>query len=120
MVDGERFAGANRDAAGMRVLVYDVQRRSVCYSDAAALADREAVEAFVLSEDAAVEGDNFSALRFGLPQASQEFCLVDAGQEAEVLAFGLVCHCQVGFPCSASYVRLQRLTQREPQLVEVV
>src|SRR4051812_37698058 len=120
MVDSQRLAGADRDTACLGVLVYDVERRSICDSDAAALADREAVEPFVLSEDSAVDRDYLTSLRLFLAQAGQEVGLVDPSEEAEVLGLLLVGHWQVGFACSPSHVRLQRVTQGEPQLVEVV
>src|SRR3954452_16894516 len=50
-VDRERFPRSYRDRTRFRVFTNDVQGRAACDSHAATLADREAIEAFMLGEN---------------------------------------------------------------------
>src|SRR4051794_12050310 len=53
-VDCQRFLRSNRHVSCVGILADDVERAAAGYSYAAALADREAVQAFVLGHDTAV------------------------------------------------------------------
>src|SRR3954451_1612365 len=65
-VDCERFLRPDGHSSCFWILADDVERAPAGYADAAALADREAVEAFVLGDDGTVERHNLAALRCGL------------------------------------------------------
>src|SRR3954454_2774954 len=92
VTDGQRFAWADGDLTRRCVLVQDVQRRPLCDAYAAALPDREAIETFVLAEDAAVHRHDASTPRRPRSHPRQQIVLADTGEEAEVLALRLLRH----------------------------
>src|SRR4051794_15029838 len=65
-IDCERLPGSDGDTSALRVLADDVEGRAARDAHAAALSDREAVEALMLGEDGAVERDDLAALGLGL------------------------------------------------------
>src|SRR3954447_13879723 len=65
-VDCKRFLRSDGHVSCVGILADDVKRAPAGDSNAAALADREAVEAFVLGQNGAIERDHLSALRLPL------------------------------------------------------
>src|SRR4051794_19612005 len=115
----ERGLRADRDGVSLRVLVYYVQGQRRRYADAAALPDREVVVAVVRAEAVALFVTDLARLVAERTVTREERARVRAGQEAEVLALGLLRHGQLVAPRDRTRVVLAlELAERKPDAAE--
>ena len=123
-VRAQRAPRPHSHAPAARVLVDDVERLRGGDAEAAPLADREMALPGVAADDAAAGIDDLPAA-IGRDEvrrvAAQEALLAaGAGEEAQVLALGLLRHGQPGAAGELADFGLGQLAEREPDAREAV
>src|SRR4051794_20111244 len=100
------LAAANHDPVGARVRPQDVQRVAAADPDPAALTDREVVEAAMRAHNPPLVVNDLAWPLIETAMAAQERVLSLAGQEAQVLAFDLGGHREIGRRGKLAHARL--------------
>ena len=116
----QRLARADDHARRPRIERDDIERLRGGDAEAAALADRVVEDAGVAAEHAAVDMDDVAGLGGARQQPLDHLAVVAGGDEADVLAVGLVGDGEAEFVRERAHLRLRQAAEREAQHRELL